>query len=1312
MKIRFHFTLLISICIVLISATNAKAQQYQTQITEKLNSLKDSNNWLSSDVDEWQMNDQYADPNTQLTYSYIQQKYQTIKVYNAISVCAIRNNEIVYFKPGFISQLQNKINTTSPSINPRVAIEQAIQSLGLTINLPFTQVSNNEANHTYEFEIPELASNLVKVELVFREWQNQVRLAWNVSIELKSEPHWWNIRIDAQTGTFIDRNDYTVQCFSNDEHAHNLDFEFMNPAPPSGGSLVTAPIYNVFPFPVEAPIFGNRALLTDPSNPNASPYAWHDINGIAGEEYTYTRGNNVFAYEDADNNNLAGYSPNGGSSMTFNYPFLNGTTVAANQDASITNLFYANNVIHDFLHQYGFNEAAGNFQVNNYGNGGFGNDAVRAESQDGSGANNANFSTPPDGTAGRMQMYLWSGNTTPCTSLSISSNSFNGSMSFGISAFSPAASVTAQLVLVNDGSGISTDACSPIINSVAGKIALIDRGTCSYISKAQMAVNAGALGVIIVNNVSGTAPTMPGTPVLSIPSVSVSLSDGNILKSVLLTSTVMVSLNTCTVNPIDASFDNGVIAHEYGHGLSNRLTGGPSTTGCLSNAEQGGEGWSDWLALIMTIEPGDVGSNARGIGNYVMGASTSGPGIRRYPYSTNMSINPQTYADVSTSTTVHQRGEIWCDAIWDMTWKLIDSLGFNPNPAITGTGNEIAIKLVLEGMKLQPCSPGFIDARDAILTADALLYGNAHRCLLWQAFAGRGLGFGASQGSSNITGDEIVSSAMPPFCLAPTQIPIAAFISDSTSIMCGGKVIFTDQSTQAFNWLWNFGDGTTSILQNPTHIFTSPGTYTVKLKVTNPLGSDSIIHIINVTPAFTISANASPLSVCGAQPVTLNATASGSNNKSYEVSSIPYAPLTGTATSVALADDEMSTAKPIGFTFNFFGQNYTNFYICSNGFITFSSGMTPFSVYGEALPTSSNPNNLIALCWNDLNPLNPGSTINYFTTGIAPNRKLVITYNTSHFQSTSSPFHVQAILYEGSNFIDIHTTAISNISSIDNDATTTQGVESQDGSKGIPVSGRNSAHFTASNDAYRFTPIIPYVYTWQPGTLNGPSQTTNPLSNTVYTVSITDGTACTVSTVTSMVNIIACTLNLQLNAFIEGYYSGAGLMNPVLMNQGVSSNNLLCDTIQIELRNANSPYGLVSGAKAVLHKNGTVNKNFTVLPGPYYIVIKHRNGIETWSANPVLFTSTSINYNFTNAANKAFGSNMKEVETGIFAIFSGELNQDENIDLLDYLIVEFGVNNFLGGYEAGDINGDGNVDLLDNPVIESNINNFIYSNHP
>lgn len=69
------------------------------------------------------------------------------------------------------------------------------------------------------------------------------------------------------------------------------------------------------------------------------------------------------------------------------------------------------------------------------------------------------------------------------------------------------------------------------------------------------------------------------------------------------------------------------------------------------------------------------------------------------------------------------------------------------------------------------------------------------------------------------------------------------------------------------------------------------------------------------------------------------------------------------------------------------------------------------------------------------------------------------------------------------------------------------------------------------------------------------------------------------------------------------------------MNQGVSSNNLLCDTIQIELRNANSPYGLVSSAKAVLHKNGTVNKNFTVLPGPYYIVIKHRNGIETWSAN-------------------------------------------------------------------------------------------------
>ena len=67
----------------------------------------------------------------------------------------------------------------------------------------------------------------------------------------------------------------------------------------------------------------------------------------------------------------------------------------------------------------------------------------------------------------------------------------------------------------------------------------------------------------------------------------------------------------------DSDLDNGVIAHEYGHGISNRLTGGPANVTCLQNAEQMGEGWSDWFALVLTPEAGDTATTPRGVGNYV-----------------------------------------------------------------------------------------------------------------------------------------------------------------------------------------------------------------------------------------------------------------------------------------------------------------------------------------------------------------------------------------------------------------------------------------------------------------------------------------------------------------------------------------------------------------------------------------------------------------------------------------------------------------------------------------------------------------------
>ena len=208
----------------------------------------------------------------------------------------------------------------------------------------------------------------------------------------------------------------------------------------------------------------------------------------------------------------------------------------------------------------------------------------------------------------------------------------------------------------------------------------------------------------------------------------------------------------------DGDLDSGVIAHEYGHGISNRLVGGPNNVDCLrTHDEREGEGWSDFWSYALTMRRGDDGRTPRGIGNYVVynEEGRSGAGIRITPYSTNMKVNPSTYETIMTAAEPHGVGYVWASMLWDLYWNLVDKHGFNPNPYEswrTG-GNNLAIQLVVDGMKFAPCEPGFEEARDAIIAADAALTGNVakgvpgkHECLIWHTFARRGLGVDAKQG--------------------------------------------------------------------------------------------------------------------------------------------------------------------------------------------------------------------------------------------------------------------------------------------------------------------------------------------------------------------------------------------------------------------------------------------------------------------------------------------------------------------------------------------------------------------------------------
>src|SRR4028119_320792 len=164
------------------------------------------------------------------------------------------------------------------------------------------------------------------------------------------------------------------------------------------GILPTRPADNAAASPLESPTGGSSPGVWNPADALAPPFGWHDTNGAAGAEYTRTRGNNVHAYTDVDANNAVdtGSDPDGGANLQFDYAFDPTKAPEFYRPSAVVNLFYWNNIVHDVFYQYGFNEAAGNFQTNNYGKGGAGNDYVQAEAQDGNGTNNANFGTPPD----------------------------------------------------------------------------------------------------------------------------------------------------------------------------------------------------------------------------------------------------------------------------------------------------------------------------------------------------------------------------------------------------------------------------------------------------------------------------------------------------------------------------------------------------------------------------------------------------------------------------------------------------------------------------------------------------------------------------------------------------------------------------------------------------------------------------------------------------------------------------------------------------------------------------------------------------
>jgi hypothetical protein len=743
-----------------------------------------------TDLADFVVSDEYTDDYNGLTHLYLVQRWQGIEVLNGIFNFNIdQQGRILFVGNRWVSDLAGQVNTTRPTLSAVQAVEKAAAHNGLVIAAPLTQLDfSTTPDHGTLLSNGGISQNPIPAKLAFDVSGKQPRLVWNVTIYTLDAQHWWNTRVDAVTGEVISQNDWVIhEDFDAQLHdaqathaAHtNVASGPVNLLAPHAAAEVTvatapaapafttfmpiSPVadgssYKVYPWPVESPNHttplppaDGRVVVTEPADGLGSPYGWHDTNGVAGAEFTTTVGNNVQAYTDVDANNSPdpGSSPTGTGALNLTFNFTLDLTQApsAYRPAAVTNLFYWNNLMHDIPYRYGFTEAAGNFQVNNYGRGGTGNDSVQAEAQDGSGTNNANFSTPADGSRPRMQMYIW------------------------------------------------------------------------------------------------TAPTPD--------------KDGDV--------------------------DNGIIAHEYGHGISNRLTGGPSNVSCLGNSEQMGEGWSDWQSIFTSMSASENFVTGRGIGTYALDQAVTGVGIRPAKYSTDMAVNNYTYANLASMAIPHGVGFVWNTMLYEMLAALSNKYGINPDlyGAWNTGGNNLAYQLVSDGMKIQPCSPGFVDGRNAILAADTALTGGANQCTIWAAFAKRGLGYSALQGSTSSTSDGTAAYDMPPGCMflsattttqnvcqgSPAQytIQVGAAFSSPVNMTATGNPVPT---TATFNPNPVTGVPTNTILTIGNTASAAVGSYNLQIRGNN-VATAAITTTLNIyagspaIPALTTPAN-------GATNVSLN----------------------------------------------------------------------------------------------------------------------------------------------------------------------------------------------------------------------------------------------------------------------------------------------------------------------------------------------------------------------------------------------------------------------------------------------------------
>src|SRR5262245_8038658 len=404
----------------------------------------------SVDVADLFVTSQYTSRHNGVTHVNLNQRFQDLEVFGGqATVNVARDGRVVFVGGRFVSGLTDASGEGELAATEAVAAAAEGLDLDAPANLRVLSREGGEAQETV-LSGAGISDAAIPARLGWQPTTGGLRLAWRLVIDDSTSASVWNATVDADDGRLLAVDDWTDHDTREDlserlgrsgggtssaVQALTLGPTVFEPdSPVNDGSSYRA-------YPQESPDDSDRVLFTNPADGFASPFGWHDTNGVAGAEFTITRGNNVHAYTDRDNDGLqdpAG-SPDGGPGLDFDFPINLGEHAQFNVPANITNMFRWCNIVHDVMYLYGFDEASGNFQVSNYGRGGTGGDDVRCEGMDGSGQSNANFSTPAnDGGQPRMQTMIEFGSGLP-SAVTVSSGAAAGTYLAQYARYSPPA---------------------------------------------------------------------------------------------------------------------------------------------------------------------------------------------------------------------------------------------------------------------------------------------------------------------------------------------------------------------------------------------------------------------------------------------------------------------------------------------------------------------------------------------------------------------------------------------------------------------------------------------------------------------------------------------------------------------------------------------------------------------------------------------------------------------------------------------------------------------------------------------------------